>query len=232
MAETSEAGSHHGDPTLSKAEHSTCLQVIDAIASYSQQIGNLAWLPTELDEALMLMPREAGEQEFRTVVNMISWIRIARRERYAHDVSPNWLPHGIDLLKSRLFWRLRSGKLPLPYPPPTAWSCPWYELIEDVRPHWVHDCYVHKPGEAGLWGRHPHPTANLGNTPYRILEFSDPEETLPKIVGYDPTFLDGEIHYRFKSFQGPWETCALDPKGHTYEKKIITGWWLEYIPEE
>lgn len=37
----------------------------------------------------------------------------------------------INLRKSRLYQRLLSGKEPLLYPPPTSFSYPWYELIED-----------------------------------------------------------------------------------------------------
>lgn len=33
--------------------------------------------------------------------------------------------------KSRLFARLMEGKSPLPFPPPTTYSSPWYELVED-----------------------------------------------------------------------------------------------------
>lgn len=33
--------------------------------------------------------------------------------------------------KSRLFARLLQGKHPLPFPPPTTYSNPWYELVED-----------------------------------------------------------------------------------------------------
>lgn len=33
--------------------------------------------------------------------------------------------------KSRLFARLLEGKAPLPFPPPTTYSNPWYELVED-----------------------------------------------------------------------------------------------------
>lgn len=66
---------------------------------------------------------------------MAAWIAIAR-ERNGKD----WLPGGADICKSRLFWRLRAGKKPLPSPPPTAYSCPWYELIDEPeRPHWAYD---------------------------------------------------------------------------------------------
>jgi hypothetical protein len=54
-----------------------------------------------------------------------------------------FVPSEADILKSRLFWRLRSGKEPLPTPPPTAYSCPWYELVEEPdRPPWAHEVYV------------------------------------------------------------------------------------------
>jgi hypothetical protein len=33
--------------------------------------------------------------------------------------------------KSRLFARLLEGKAPLPFPPPTTYSNPWYDLVED-----------------------------------------------------------------------------------------------------
>jgi hypothetical protein len=40
----------------------------------------------------------------------------------------------LDGTKSALFWRLLQGKAALPYPPPTAMSYPWYEVIEDDGP--------------------------------------------------------------------------------------------------
>ncbi len=68
---------------------------------------------------------------------MVEWIEIAR-ERNGKD----WLPGSADICKSRLFWRLRSGKSALPSPPPTAYSCPWYELIDEYeRPHWAYDMH-------------------------------------------------------------------------------------------
>ncbi|WP_163058033.1 hypothetical protein [Acidithiobacillus ferrooxidans] len=41
--------------------------------------------------------------------------------------------------KSALFWRLLNGKEPLPMPPPTNYSYPWYEIIEEPGPHRVGD---------------------------------------------------------------------------------------------
>ncbi|OFC61806.1 hypothetical protein BAE30_03790 [Acidithiobacillus caldus] len=39
--------------------------------------------------------------------------------------------------KSALFWRLLNGKEPLPSPPPTSFSYPWYGVVEDPGPHAV-----------------------------------------------------------------------------------------------
>lgn len=41
--------------------------------------------------------------------------------------------------KSALFWRLLNGKKPLPMPPPTRYSYPWYEIIESQEPQQVSD---------------------------------------------------------------------------------------------
>lgn len=35
-----------------------------------------------------------------------------------------------DVLKSVLFARIRQGKHPLPFPPPTRWGSPWHEVVE------------------------------------------------------------------------------------------------------
>ena len=60
------------------------------------------------------------------------WVETVRKEY--NDQS--WLPGPIDWRKSRLFWRIRSGKEPLPFAPPTCFSCPWYEVIElDYEEH-------------------------------------------------------------------------------------------------
>jgi hypothetical protein len=71
---------------------------------------------------------------------MVKWIATAR----AGYKNPEWLPSEVDIRKSRLFWRLRSGKEPLPAPPPKAYSCPWYEVVEEERAHWAYnDVHVH-----------------------------------------------------------------------------------------
>ncbi len=45
--------------------------------------------------------------------------------------------------KSALFWRLLNGKDPLPMPPPTRYSYPWYGIIEEPGPHQVGDIGFH-----------------------------------------------------------------------------------------
>ncbi len=49
--------------------------------------------------------------------------------------------------KSALFWRLLNGKDPLPMPPPTRYSYPWYGIIEEPGPHRVGDIGFHAYGK-------------------------------------------------------------------------------------
>jgi len=70
---------------------------------------------------------------------MVKWIDTVRK-----TCDKNFLPTEPDIDKSRLFWRCRMGKDPLKYAPPRAYSCPWYELIDEPnRPHWTYDI-VHR----------------------------------------------------------------------------------------
>ncbi|MDA8376113.1 MAG: hypothetical protein M0Z50_03365 [Planctomycetia bacterium] len=49
--------------------------------------------------------------------------------------------------KSALFWRLLNGKDPLPMPPPTRYSYPWYGIIEEPGPHQVGSIGFHAYGK-------------------------------------------------------------------------------------
>ncbi|MDA8377398.1 MAG: hypothetical protein M0Z50_10150 [Planctomycetia bacterium] len=49
--------------------------------------------------------------------------------------------------KSALFWRLLNGKDPLPMPPPTRYSYPWYGIIEDPGAHQVGSIGFHAYGK-------------------------------------------------------------------------------------
>jgi hypothetical protein len=78
------------------------------------------------------------EHEAQICEAMSLWIATVRQGGSAWY--KDWLPGRVDIEKSRLFWRLRSGKEPLPHRPPTAYSCPWYEVVEETdRPHWAFD---------------------------------------------------------------------------------------------
>jgi len=120
-----------------------------------------------------------------------------------------FMPNDIDWLKSRLFWRLRAGKDPLPYPPPTAFSCPWYEIIEVPGPH---DSFEHirVSKEEGRDDR-----VYIAQCPYKLLEKTDDGKY---ILGFGP--------YRFKAWNGPIKRKkTID--GITTEYEDICA-WLEY----
>lgn len=67
--------------------------------------------------------------------SVVGWIRAVRETGH----NEGWLPDGADFIKSRLFWRVRSGKKPLLHAPPTCFSCPWYEVVEEAGPHSTFD---------------------------------------------------------------------------------------------
>ena len=48
----------------------------------------------------------------------------------------DYIPSEADLSKSALFERIRSGRDPLPEPPPIGLACPWYSIVEDPQDHW------------------------------------------------------------------------------------------------
>lgn len=155
------AGSHHGDPILTKRD-------ISLLEAYS------VWIQT--------FAKAQGVVPFLTGY-------------------PDWI-------KSRLFWRIRSGKKPLPYPPPTAFSCPWYELIEVPEPHETADTVREYDGKL-----------IVAQSRYEILGREDNKW----IVGYGP--------YRFKAWNGPITRQRYEdsPNGKIIvEFQDVCG-WIEYI---
>lgn len=78
-----------------------------------------------------------GEETVRIVQAAVRWADIARKERYGAD----WSPSAADVHKSCLLYRLLSGKEPLPLPPPTMMSDPWYELIENGAAYFVPEIF-------------------------------------------------------------------------------------------
>lgn len=82
---------------------------------------------------------------------LILWIDTVREAQKDHAFyGPEWLPTVSDFYKSALFERIRSGKAPLPEPPPIGLACPWYAVVEDPGPHYVIDIACRVPGDAGL----------------------------------------------------------------------------------
>lgn len=123
------------------------------------------------------------ERDMMVCVAMAKWIEVVRKEQADNPwYGKNWLPSGADIQKSRLFWRIRSGKAPLEHAPPRAYSCPWYEVIDEPeRAHWAYD-YCESEGKAYF--------AQCG---YEVLERD--ENGLPCLVKFAP--------YQFKCWSGP-----------------------------
>lgn len=127
-----------------------------------------------------------------------------------------WLPGEIDCLKSRLFWRIRSGKSPLPSPPPTAYSCPWYEVIEEIRPHFLwEEVRFYEPRE-----NQPETVAVIAQCQYVVIDRSDPKKT---IVGFGP--------WRFRIWIGKGMNRVCMPDGK-WKNSEVSGWLIERTPSE
>ena len=88
-----------------------------------------------------------------------------------------------DVLKSSLFARIREGKRPLPFPPPTRNGLPWHDLIEGpTESHVVHSELVNdESGEAiGMIVE--------GCADWRIIEKSGENEFIIQYRGKGPLF--------------------------------------------
>jgi hypothetical protein len=57
-----------------------------------------------------------------------------------------------DVLKSALFARIREGKRPLPFPPPTRNGLPWHDLIEGHEETHFVDAEIVRDGEGMIFG--------------------------------------------------------------------------------
>lgn len=139
---------------------------------------------------------------------MIAWIRTVRehcKDKFSYG--PEWLPSGVDIEKSRLFWRLRSGKQPLPHPPPTCYSCPWYEVVEEPTPHWTMECWEAKgPAWDGLLDGH----AIIGQCGYKIERRS--ADGFPELVSF-----------------GPWQ-FTVKPGKHP-QQPSVSGFYIQIVSQ-
>lgn len=122
-------------------------------------------------------------RDIRLMRAYLKWVDTARREGSRRGYyGPDWTPSDADIAKSRLFWWIRSGHEPLPYPPPRAYSCPWYEIVvETDRYHWAYELTV--------WDKGGVRTALVCQCEYEIISEQDGEYT----IGFGP--------YRFRAFR-------------------------------
>ena len=123
---------------------------------------------------------------------------------------PGKLPHHPDWIKSRLFWRIRSGKEPLKYPPPTCYSCPWYEVIEIEGPHSSGDTireFEREPGKK---------QASFNQCLYDILGVDGDKW----VLGFGP--------YRFLAWNGDVKWVGREPK---YDV-LRPGAWIQFTGTE
>ena len=117
------------------------------------------------------------------------------------------------MLKSRLFWRIRSGKKPLALPPPTAYSCPWYELLEVPGPHDVWE-------EIRIHDINGKRVASVAQCLYDVEHID--EDAKFKTV-YHLKFNT----YTFMAWNGMIPTKSITKDG--YVDTQSPGGWIEYI---
>jgi hypothetical protein len=147
-----------------------------------------------------------------TAKSVVLWIKTARAAGYGGQ---DWLPSDADISKSALFERIRSGKAPLPYPPPVGYSCPWYAVVEDPGPHFV------------SWHDEPSSFCKLDQSTITIMQTS--WAVVEKISDIDYILKDGyrETPYRFRYwFDADWRhpRPALAKRGG--------GWFIRNLEFE
>lgn len=106
-------------------------------------------------EAFITLMRDRPEAEWEGLSvlesQLLLWIKTARAANASRGATlggmygENWLPCSTDLIKSALFERIRSGKDPLPEPPPIGFACPWYACVDDPNPHMIYDVRFGNP---------------------------------------------------------------------------------------
>lgn len=155
------------------------------------------------------------ERDIKLLLDYQKWVNTVRATGLTRYT--NWTPGYVDILKSRLFWRIRSGKDPLPEAPPCAYSCPWYEVIEVPGPHDVwEEIRTYGPGNG-----YETETAYVAQERYQVLEKNGSTLTLKYNC------------YKFKSWNGMIPTSTIVTDAVSGEKKIIDtespGGWIQYI---
>ena len=145
------------------------------------------------------------------------WLETVRASGVRH--SSTWSPSDIDIAQSHLFWRIRMGDDPLPYPPPCICSSPWYELIVAGGDHDAGE--VHVSQRTHRWGVD---RLIVSQELYDIIEKISETEY---IAGYGPyrfrVFRDVERH--IESMNGK-HGAANDAIRARAESNPSVGWFL------
>jgi hypothetical protein len=185
-----------------------CVEVVNYLETWSPPL----YIPDKEAIRKICSHLNASNSEMQTCLHLPEWIRIVRGAKSYSDYC--WYPSRVDIIKSSLFRRLRSGKQALASPPPTAYSYPWYNLIDQPeRAHWARDLYVQKTEEGDI--------AYIAQCPYLIHTYSDKDEMLPFSVSFGPYF--------FRTIFGPMERWSVEG-GKPPHKLTIYGWWIKYVP--
>lgn len=87
-----------------------------------------------------LRENAADDESLGLLATVLRYVRVARAAGYydygmASVEDRLRFPSGADIDKSALLDRLLAGKEPLPSPPPTCMSYPWYAVVEEPGPH-------------------------------------------------------------------------------------------------
>ena len=157
------------------------------------------------------------KRDIRLLLDYQKWVRTVQNS--GGPQYKDWVPGDIDMLKSRLFWRIRSGKEPLPAPPPCAYSCPWYELIEVPGPHDVFESI--RTYETTDSFTCDHEVAYVAQCAYRIID----REQDALILQYNC--------YKFKAWNGTIPVTQTSYNAATNEPMRVNtvrpGGWIQYI---
>jgi hypothetical protein len=98
----------------------------------------------------------------------VRWIKTVRAAGPG-VVMVSWLPSENEIKKSALLARLLAGKNPLPYPPPCAYSYPWYAIVEDIEP-----TIIKIKSGLEIWFHSDGLFVNINQNKYSIIEkFAD-----------------------------------------------------------
>jgi len=82
-----------------------------------------------------------NKEQAKVLSAITEWMKIAEQEGYT--IPSDYLGFNIHATKSALLKRLLSGKKPFKFPPPRAYSYPWYSLLEEGKYAGFMGCYNH-----------------------------------------------------------------------------------------